>query len=212
MRLALLWGAVAVALAGCGTTASGAGTPVATTTGTVSGGTAAVSPADASLVAQAALQPCPAAAGSAAPSGEGRVLPDVTLACLGTGPAVRLPGLAGSPTVVNVWATWCTECRAELPILAHLAASTPGVRVLGVDAQDDPSSALSLLTQAGVHYPSVRDDAAVTKASLQWGSGLPVTLFVRADGTVAFEQHGALADQQQLDDLVHQHLGVTAGS
>jgi thiol-disulfide isomerase/thioredoxin len=204
--------ATALALAGCGTTASGAGTPVATSTGTISGGGVAVAPADTSLVAQAALDPCPATVGSVAPSGDGRVLPDLTLPCLGTGPAVRLSGIAGTPAVVNVWATWCTECRAELPLLAHLAASTPGVRVLGVDAQDDPSSALSLLAQAGVHYPSVRDDAATTKASLQWGSGLPVTLFVRSDGTVAFEQHGALASRQQLDDLVHQHLGVTAGS
>jgi hypothetical protein len=85
------------------------------------------------------------------------------------------------------------------------------VRVLGVDAIDDPSSALSLLAQAGVHYPSVRDDAGSTKAELQWASGLPVTLFVRADGSVAYQQHGALQSQAQLDDLVAQHLGVTPG-
>jgi thiol-disulfide isomerase/thioredoxin len=139
------------------------------------------------------------------------MLPDLTLDCLGTGPDVALRGLGGTPTVVNVWAAWCTQCRAELPLLAHLATSTPAVRVLGVDAIDDPSSALSLLAQAGVHYPSVRDDAGRTKAELQWASGLPVTLLVRADGTVAYQQHGALQSQAQLDDLVAQHLGITPG-
>lgn len=198
------------ALAGCGTASSGAGTPVATATASAPTGSA--SPAAPSLVAQAALQPCPAAAGTSTGAAGARVLPDLTLPCLGTGPAVRLAGIAGAPAVVNVWATWCTECRAELPLLAHLASTNPSVRVLGVDAQDDPSSALSLLTQAGVHYPSVRDDSGATKAPLQWASGLPVTLFVRADGTVAFQQHGALSSQQQLDDLVAQHLDVTTGS
>jgi cytochrome c biogenesis protein CcmG/thiol:disulfide interchange protein DsbE len=202
---------VALALAGCGATASGAGTPVATAP-SVSAPSGSVSPADPSLVAQAALKPCPSSAATGSAPAGSRTLPDTSLPCLGAGPAVRLTGLAGTPTVVNVWATWCTECRAELPLLAHLASSTPGVRVIGVDAQDDPSSALSLLARAGVHYPSVRDDSGSTKAALQWGSGLPVTLFVRADGSVAFQQHGALADQQQLTDLVREHLGVTAGS
>ena len=204
---------VPLALSACGTTASGAGTPVASTSAADAAGpgsSAVATPVDATLVAQAALQPCPASVSSAA-TGD-RVLPDATLPCLGGGPAVRLSGLGGAPTVMNVWATWCTECRAELPLLAHLASATPAVRVVGVDVQDDPSSALSLLAQAGVHYPSVRDDAGSTKADLQWGSGLPVTLFVRADGTVAFEQHGALQSQEQLDGLVHEHLGVSAAS
>jgi cytochrome c biogenesis protein CcmG, thiol:disulfide interchange protein DsbE len=200
-----------LALAGCGTTASGTGTPVASAP-SAGGPSGSVSPADPSLVAQAALQPCPSAAASGSAPAGSRTLPDISLPCLGAGPAVRLAGLSGTPTVVNVWASWCTECRAELALLARLASSTPGVRVIGVDAQDDPSSALSVLAQAGAHYPSVRDDSAGTKAALQWGSGLPVTLFVRADGSVAFQQHGALADQQQLTDLVSEHLGVTAGS
>ena len=212
MTRAALLVALALALAGCGATSSGAGTPVASSTAampTAPTGSAGSAPAD--LVAQAALQACPATASSPGPTAEGRTLPDLTLACLGTGPAVALRGLGGAPTVVNVWAAWCTQCRAELPMLAHLAASTPAVRVLGVDAIDDPSSALSLLAQAGVHYPSVRDDAGSTKAELQWASGLPVTLFVRADGSVAYQQHGALQSQAQLDDLVAQHLGVTPG-
>jgi cytochrome c biogenesis protein CcmG, thiol:disulfide interchange protein DsbE len=212
MTRAALLVAAALVLAGCGATPSGAGTPVTTSAATMppaSTGSPVSAPAD--LVTQVALQPCPTTASSPGPTAEGRALPDLTLACLGTGPAVALRALGGTPTVINVWAAWCTQCRAELPMLAHLAASTPSVRVLGVDAIDDPSSALSLLAQAGVHYPSVRDDAGSTKADLQWASGLPVTLFVRADGTVAYQQHGALQSQAQLDDLVAQHLGVAAG-
>ena len=55
------------------------------------------------------------------------------------------------------------------------------LRVLGVAVQDDPGAALSLLTDSDVHYASVRDDEAATKAPLRW-IGLPMTVFVDADG------------------------------
>ena len=78
------------------------------------------------------------------------------------------------------------------PLFADVAGSSgSALRVVGIDATDDPPSALSLLADAGVHYPSVRDDAGATKAPMGWGSGLPVTYFVDADGRVAFAKHGA---------------------
>lgn len=207
----VLAAAAVLLLAACSAGTSGAGVPVATTApATPSAGTP--SPASSALVAAAALEPCPAAGGAPVPAAGARTLPATTLPCLGAGPAVALAGLAGRPAVVNVWASWCTPCRAELPLLGHLAAGTPSVRVLGVDALDDPSSALSLLAQAGAHYPSVRDDTGATKAALQWGSGLPVTLFVAADGSVAYQLHGQLGSQEQLDALVREHLGVTPGA
>jgi cytochrome c biogenesis protein CcmG, thiol:disulfide interchange protein DsbE len=154
------------------------------------------------------LEPCPAS--STAPAVAGG-LPDVTLPCLGSGPDVRLSGLSGEPTIVNVWASWCLPCRQELPLLAAAAASTR-VRVIGVDATDDPASALTLLQASGVHYPSVRDDTGSTRASLQWASGLPVSLLVDASGRVVHVQHGPIASAGDLAALLHDHLGVSLGS
>jgi thiol-disulfide isomerase/thioredoxin len=179
--------------------------------------TASGSPADpavsasapADLVARAALAPCPASDPAVPAVADG--LPDLTLPCLGVGPAVRLAGVRGKPTVVNVWASWCAPCRAELALLAALDTSTPGVDVLGIDVEDRPSAALSLLLDSGVHYPSVRDTGRDTQPALRW-VGLPMTLFVDAAGHVTHVERAPLTSQSQLDDLVERHLGVRAAT
>jgi thiol-disulfide isomerase/thioredoxin len=201
--------ALAALLTGCAATTGDAGVRVTPSDSPVppSGSSPAAS-APADLVASADLADCPASDPKAAVLDDG--LPDVVLPCLGDGPAVRLAGLRGTPTVVNVWASWCEPCREELTVFADLAGSVgTGVHVLGIDATDDPSSAVSLLTDAGVHYASVRDDSGVTKAPMAWGSGLPVTYLVDADGHVVFTQHGAIASADELNRLVSEHLGVT---
>ncbi len=201
--------ALAAVLSGCAATSGDAGvrvTPSDSAVPTVGSTAAATAPAD--LVAAADLADCPGSDPMVAPREAG--LPDVVLPCLGDGPGVRLAGLRGTPTVVNVWASWCGPCREELALFADLAGSAGAtLHVLGVDATDDPPSALSLLTDAGVHYASVRDDSGETKASMGWGSGLPVTYFVDADGRVVFTRHGAITSADEMNRLVSDHLGVT---
>ena len=165
-------------------------------------GPAASAPAD--LVAAAGLDRCPVSDPDVAARPDG--LPDLVLPCLGEGPDVRLAGLRGRPLVVNLWASWCPPCREELPAFADLAA-TGAVDVLGIDVEDDPGAALTLLTEIGVGYPSVRDDASATQAPLRW-TGLPMTLLVDADGVVVHEVRGAVPDRAELDALVAEHLGV----
>jgi thiol-disulfide isomerase/thioredoxin len=202
IRGAALVTTVGLLLAGCGA-AEGAGDRVS---GSASSAPrpAVTGSAPADLVASADLVPCPPSQ-QADPRDDG--LPSLTLPCLGDGPAVDLAGLRGAPTVVNVWASWCPPCRDELPVFEDLATSTTGVRVVGVDVQDEPAAALSLLTELGVHYASVRDDDGVTQAPLRW-SGLPMTLFVDRDGRVTHVERAPITSAQQMQRLVEQHLGV----
>jgi cytochrome c biogenesis protein CcmG/thiol:disulfide interchange protein DsbE len=152
------------------------------------------------LQARAALAPCPA--------GLGPQLPDLTLPCLGGGPAVRLrAAVPGRPTLVNVWASWCPPCVDEVPALEAFSAKA-GARVglVGVLTTDTRRSALTFAAQLGMRWPSVvDDDGRVLRANLP---GPPVTLFLDADGRVVFRKSGAFASEAQLEDLVAQHLGV----
>jgi len=134
----------------------------------------------------------------------------VTLACLGTGPSVRMAGLRG-PAVVNVWGSWCMPCQQEATYLSQVASTTPRVRFLGVDTEDSSDSALDFDTHVSppVHYPSVVDQDKKVLLALR-SPGPPVTAFVGADGTVVFTKRGAYTSTTQLRADIARYLHVPA--
>jgi len=165
-------------------------------------------PLHASLVAAANLPDCPAATGTGpVPKG----LPTMTFRCLGNGPKVDLAELRG-PLVVNIWAGPCAECRVESPQIRAFAAAARGrVAVLGVvDGQYNNSEtwddALDASHGLALDYPSVWD---ADGKFVQWARspGLPVSLFVKADGTIAAAKLGVL-NPGDLEKLVTQYLGI----
>lgn len=138
------------------------------------------------LRAAAALAPCPAASSPAGSSNPAiGPLTGVAVPCLGAPGTVDLAtALAGRPALLNVWASWCRPCRTELPALAAYAARPGAVPVVGIDVQDDPRSALAMLRDLGVTFPSVTDPDDRLRAALAIPPVLPVSYVVRADGTV----------------------------
>lgn len=165
------------------------------------------------LVAQKArteIEPCPALPTAAAVPEGG--LPDITLACLGGGRAVDLAGLRG-PAVLNFWAQWCAPCRREAPIFQATHRDLDGdVSVIGVDWMDPrPGAAIALADELGLTYPQLADPEGRTRADLGV-SGLPFTVFVDADGSVAGVHNGEIDDEQELADLIAEELGVESGA
>ena len=137
--------------------------------------------------------------------GERSELPDVTLPCLGGGPAVPLPALAG-PAVVPVWAQWCGPCREELPWFEQLhQAAGDRLTVVGINWQDvQPEGALTFAAEAGVTFPSLADPDALLRDG---GRGLPLLYLVDEDGTVTLRR-GQVDSYEQLKGLVEEHTGV----
>jgi thiol-disulfide isomerase/thioredoxin len=156
---------------------------------------------------QAGIEDCPPSDGTAAAK-DG--LPDVTLDCLGGGSPVRLSGLAGTPTVINLWASWCAPCREELPLLAKAhRAYGEKLRFIGVDFADSaPDAALELAEQSGVTYPLLSDPDSDTKAPLKV-IGLPQTVFVDAQGTMVATERVAFRSYADLTAAIEKHLGVS---
>jgi cytochrome c biogenesis protein CcmG/thiol:disulfide interchange protein DsbE len=164
-------------------------------------------PSHAALVARAHLDPCPpSSAGSA-----DRALPDVTLPCLGDGPAVRLAGLRGTPTVLNVWGSWCGPCQTEAPYFASAYDALKGrVRVLGVDTVDSTDSALDFAPHVTppMRYPSVVDGSKKVLIGLRLPSAVPTTVFVDAGGHVVKIRPGPYRSEASLRADIARYLGV----
>lgn len=153
------------------------------------------------LRAAAALDPCPA--------GLGAELPDLTLPCLGGGPAVDLRSAPpGRPTLVNVWGSWCAPCAEEVPdLVAFHERAGERVGLVGVLTTDTLQRGLAFSRDFGIRYPSlVDDDGEVLRA---FPPGPPVTLFLDADGRVVHTRSGAFADLAEIEGLVAEHLGVS---
>ncbi|MGH9153189.1 MAG: TlpA family protein disulfide reductase, partial [Acidimicrobiales bacterium] len=108
-------------------------------------------------------------------------------------PATRVELPAGTPVVVNFFASWCAPCRDELPLLEAASRQAAGaVAFVGVDVNDSRSRAAALLAAAGVTFPAGYDPdrAVATDYRLR---GMPTTVFVDASGRVADVAHGRLS-------------------
>ena len=161
----------------------------------------------ADLKQRAGIAPCPTTP-DVRPTPGG--LPDLTLACLGGGRAVRLSALRGTPTVLNLWASWCGPCRDEIPLFQQLHERAGGkeLRVVGIDVEDpNEGMALAFAAETGMTYPQLQDLDRATLDAVR-ARGLPLTLFVDADGRLTYALNGPVQSADQLADLVEQHLGV----
>src|ERR1700736_6012153 len=121
----------------------------------------------------------------------GGTLRDATLRGL-NGPSRKLSEFRGRPLIINVWASWCGPCRAEMASLERLAWLDPAGRfaVIGISTDDSPEQAMTLLDRSNATI-SQFIDSKLQMENMLGASRLPLTVLVDADGRVLDKVYGA---------------------
>lgn len=121
----------------------------------------------------------------------GGTLRDATLQGL-NGPAKRLSEFRGRPLIINVWASWCGPCQAEMASLERLAwrDQDRDYAIIGISTDDYPEQARSLLVKANATISHFIDNRLQMEHMLG-ASHLPLTVLVDAQGRVLQKIYGA---------------------
>jgi thiol-disulfide isomerase/thioredoxin len=95
--------------------------------------------------------------------------------------------------VVNVWASWCSPCRAEAPTLVALANKYTDVAFIGILTRDNPANAEAFERRFKVPYPTIIDDSILIgfKGSLP-ANAIPTTVILDKSGRVAARISGVV--------------------
>jgi len=115
----------------------------------------------------------------------------------------KVAQLSGVPVVINQWASWCTNCKAEFPFFQQAARQDVShVAFVGLDSQDSHANAQAFLSQFPVVYPSVFDPNASQAQSLGGGQGWPTTIYLNARHQITNIHEGAYPTLQALQQDV----------
>lgn len=117
---------------------------------------------------------------------EGFLAPDFSLQTP-EGETVSLSELRGQAVLVNLWATWCPPCRAEMPAIQKLydEYKDQGFMVLAVNMtyQDNPQSVLPFTRENNLTFPVLLEETGEMARKYELRS-LPSSFFVNRDGII----------------------------
>ncbi len=106
----------------------------------------------------------------------------------------------GEVALVNVWATWCSTCRAEKPLLMELARG--GIPIHAFNYRDERGAALRYLEMTDSPYRTIAYDPA-GDAGIDWGVyATPETYVLDAEGVIRYKRIGPLSRQLLLDEVL----------
>lgn len=130
------------------------------------------------------------------PSKQKKVAPSFVLSSLTSPGSTSLSSYKGKVLVLNFWASWCTACKAEAPLLTHISNiyQAKGVQFLGVDVSDKNTPALAFRSKYKINYPSVVDPQAKV-ASTYGVFGLPSTFIINKAGIIKYQIIGEIGSR-----------------
>ncbi len=99
------------------------------------------------------------------------------------GRRMSLVSLRGQVVLLNFWATWCQECRPEMPLFErlHREFAVQGLSVVGINAREGTAAIRGYAKELGLTFPLVLDPRGEINAA--YGViGLPTTFLIGRDG------------------------------
>ena len=125
-------------------------------------------------------------AGAISAPQKGFLAPDFTLKTTDQ-QTVTLSELKGQAVLVNIWATWCPPCRAEMPAIEklYLEYKDQGFIVLGLNStiQDNRANITPFIKEYNLTFPILLDELGEVSRTYQIHS-LPTSFFINRDGTI----------------------------
>jgi len=108
------------------------------------------------------------------------------------GKSKKFSDFRGKPLIINVWASWCGPCRAEMGSLERLARRYGGKQfnVIGISTDDDGYAAAAFIKRSKVSFENFLDSNVLLENMLG-ANTIPLTILVDAHGRVLEKARGA---------------------
>lgn len=150
--------------------------------------------------------PSTSSGGGASGRAPSATAPDFTLPAV-AGESITLSTLKGEVVLINIWATWCAPCRAEMPEIQATYAryQAKGFTTLAVNLGEEPEVITAFLQQRGLRFPVLLDrDGKVSEA---YGAYvLPESFLLDRQGVIRAAYRGPIP-RGVLTETVEQLLG-----
>jgi len=140
----------------------------------------------------------------------GKRAPDYRAVRLGTSDSVSLRQESGGRvTLINIWATWCIPCRAEMPAIEKLwrELGPKGLRILAISIDDgNPADVQSFVKELGISFEILQDRSGDIQRVYQT-TGVPESFLLDKNGVIVKKvigEHpwGSPSNQRIIADLL----------
>ena len=114
----------------------------------------------------------------------GKEAPDFEIELL-SGDIFRLSEQRGKVVLINIWASWCGPCVAEMPDIDQLAKDYEDrLVVIGVNCGEDVQTVADFVALNGYSYNFAADPEYYVSGTLYPSQGIPYTIVVDAKGVI----------------------------
>jgi thiol-disulfide isomerase/thioredoxin len=107
------------------------------------------------------------------------------------GQTKKFSDFKGKPLIINVWASWCSPCRAEMGSLERLAHRYGGKQfnVIGISTDDDGNAAAAFIKKSKITFENFLD-SKVFLENMLGANTIPLTILVDSHGRVLEKVRG----------------------